>query len=298
MGVLLRAKVLVLRANLDDSLYDSIKSCFAFFEKDVPHNASKIAIKLNLCSFRTPETGVVSHPYVTEQLLKSLRNKYRNAEIYLVEGNSSQADADLLFRYLGFEEMAKKYDANCVNISKDPKVTKFIDGYHLKKMKVAKTLANADFFISHPKLKTHSLCKMTCGLKNQFGCIPIRNRSRFHKVLDEVIVDVNLAFKPDFVLVDGIIAHGGMGPITGIPKRLGLLVAGADVVAVDCVCAKLLGLYPYFVGHIRKAARKKIGVMNFDVSGLKLENLRSNMDFNGWSRYAALLARWISGKID
>lgn len=47
-----------------------------------------------------------------------------------------------------------------------------------------------------------------------------------------------------FSLVDGIIAMEGNGPVAGTRREAGLLIAGANPVAVDRTCARLIGLDP------------------------------------------------------
>jgi len=54
--------------------------------------------------------------------------------------------------------------------------------------------------------------------------------------------------------------------VYGVPKNLGLLIGGTDVVAADAFCSKLVGFHPHFVGHIRKAAKMKVGKMKFHAS--------------------------------
>jgi len=47
--------------------------------------------------------------------------------------------------------------------------------------------------------------------------------------------------KPYISIVDGIVAGEGNGPEAPDAKRTGLLIAGTSPVAVDAVCAKLMG---------------------------------------------------------
>ena len=47
--------------------------------------------------------------------------------------------------------------------------------------------------------------------------------------------------KKYFSLVDGIVAMEGNGPVAGDRKEAGLLIAGENPVAVDLVCAKIMG---------------------------------------------------------
>jgi hypothetical protein len=56
-----------------------------------------------------------------------------------------------------------------------------------------------------------------------------------------------------FSVVDGIVGMEGNGPVAGTPRESGLLVAGANPVAVDTVCARLMGLDPDRLPLIRRA---------------------------------------------
>lgn len=44
-----------------------------------------------------------------------------------------------------------------------------------------------------------------------------------------------------FSIVDGIIAMESNGPVAGVPKQLGVVLAGGNPVAVDAVCSRLMG---------------------------------------------------------
>lgn len=239
----------------------------------LPRKVENIAIKINMCDFRLKETGATSDPLVVDGLLSALRKKYLNSEIFLIENDATTALADVLFNYLGIIEIAKKHRAHTLNLSHDRWMKKEIDGLISKKIEVPMVLTNCDLVITHPKLKTHGITKITCGLKNMFGCLREKKKIKFHKFLDEAIVDANLAFRANLSIVDANICQEGIGgPVYGTPRKLGLLIGGMDIVAVDAFCARLIGFKPWFVGHIRKAARKELGKMNYDLK----TNISSN----------------------
>jgi uncharacterized protein (DUF362 family) len=176
-------------------------------------------IKINLCDFRLPETGAVTHPIFLDATLNYLRSNFKDLNIFVVESDASSARPDLLIKWLGFEDTLKKNSAKYVNLSKIESFKKPIHGRHFKEMNVPAVIADADYFISMAKLKTAMLTKITCCLKNQFGCIPYSRKIKFHNKLDDIIVDSNLSMKPNFCIVDGIIAMGGTkGPNDGVPK--------------------------------------------------------------------------------
>ena len=262
----------------------------------LPTKADRIAIKINLCDFRRRETGAVSDPLVVDALLCCLREIYPSSEIVLVENDASVALADVLFSYVGFTEIAKKYNAKCVNLAHEEWISKRIDGYYFREIEVPRVLNDADLLITHPKLKTISLTKITCGLKNMFGCIRIKEKHKYHKYVDECIVDINLALRPACSVVDAILCHEGIwGPAYGVPKRVGILIGGNDVVAVDAFCSKLAGFHPLFIGHVRKASSKGLGSMSFVVRGdLDETDLKNyKFDFSRWPYYTFKILRKI-----
>jgi uncharacterized protein (DUF362 family) len=57
------------------------------------------------------------------------------------------------------------------------------------------------------------------------------------------------------VIADGIAAMEGNGPLHGTQRHLGKVVLADDPVAADFTCARLMGLNPYRVWHLDRAAR-------------------------------------------
>jgi uncharacterized protein (DUF362 family) len=255
---------------------------------------SKVAIKVNLCCFAMPESGAVTHPAFLAAFLSYLRDRFgRNFKIRVVESDASSARPDLLKKWLGYEPILERYGAEWVNLSKVETVRKFVErARRFKELDVPRMLEeDTDYFISSPKLKTHLTTKMTCNLKNMFGCVPDPWKKKFHRHLDDIIVDSSLAMRPDFCLVDGIIAMGGVkAPDQGVPLRANVIVSGEDIVAVDCVCARILGFNPYFVSHIRKAQSSGLGNMSCKTSGESLNEIGIK-DFEFNHIYAMVLNR-------
>ena len=58
-----------------------------------------------------------------------------------------------------------------------------------------------------------------------------------------------------FSVVDGIVAMEGNGPVAGERRPAGILVAGANPVAVDVVCARLMGFDPARLPILTEALR-------------------------------------------
>jgi len=242
-----------------------------------PGSATQIAIKLNLCDYRKWETGATSDPKVVGALLEALRARYHHAKIFLCENDSTDTLVENLWGYLGIDAVAARYDARCISLSKEAWTQVPIRGLRCSGLEVPALFQECDLFINHPKLKTHGKTRITCGLKNLFGCYRRKDKRLLHHYLDEAIVDINMAIRPHFVIVDAdLCVEGNRGPTQGLPKQVGLFIGGQDPVAVDAFCARLMGFWPYAIGHLRKAARAGLGSFAYGLTGdLGPESIRA-----------------------
>src|SRR5688572_12060480 len=118
----------------------------------------------------------------------------------------------------------------------------------------------ADFVVSLAKLKTHHWAAMTASMKNFFGVVPgavygwPKNILHLHGI-DNSILDLNATIRPHLTIVDAVVAMEGDGPIMGKPRQTGFLAMGADLVAVDATCARIIGLDPSKIPYLEEASR-------------------------------------------
>jgi uncharacterized protein (DUF362 family) len=81
-------------------------------------------------------------------------------------------------------------------------------------------------------------------------------------------VNLNVAFKPDVVVVDAIVALGGYrGPVSGMPIRLDTLAFGRNPVAMDCLVARIMGIKPTTVEYLVEAKRRGLGTSEYKTEG-------------------------------
>jgi len=254
-------------------------------------NRSSVVIKINLCSFRMPDTGAVTHPVFLDAFLSYLRRSYEGLKIAVVESDASEARPDQLVEWLGIKPVIARYDAEWLNLSKCEGTEVSLNGRYFKRMKIPRIIQECDLLIDMAKLKTHILTGITATLKNQFGCLPIPQKTKFHRALDDVIVDCCMAMMPDFCAVDGILGMGGAkGPLVGTPVNAGIIITGKDPVAVDSACANVMGFNPKSIAHIRKAAESGLGEMEYEIVG---DTFPESKEFEVNAHYAAVL-RFVS----
>jgi len=125
----------------------------------------------------------------------------------------------------------------------------------------------ADYLITVPKLKTHCLTLFTGAVKNSYGILAGAEKARLHAAarsparFAEALVDVYGVRPPDLALMDAVVAMAGDGPTHGRPHRLGLFLASADPVALDATAARIVGVEPERVEHLRVAAARGLGAI-------------------------------------
>lgn len=246
----------------------AIEKAFNLINFDFRPDIQSIAIKPNMCYYWDYSTGETTDPRLVAELIEFLREKISaKLRIYVVESDASAMQCKHSFKFLGYEKMAKEKNVELVNLSEDrsEKVEVNLSNRSFTFL-LPGTLKNADLFINVPKLKIAPQTKITCALKNVYGCNPYPKKFRYHYVLDEFLAGLNKIKKPDLCLVDGLIVRGKY------TERLGLLMASTDPVAVDSVVAKIVGLAPKEISHIVRAEKEGIGTTRYRVVGESIQD--------------------------
>ena len=157
------------------------------------------------------------------------------------------------------------------------------------------------------QFKTHMFMIFTGAIKNLFGVIPGLNKAAYHARLNdrrrfaEMLLDVACFVGPRLNIVDGILGMEGDGPGTGgRPRHLGVLLAGADMVAVDVACCRIAGIETSAVPVLAAARDRGLwSGLEGDVEtvGVPLEQLRVK-DFVMPGSYEGIGVGARSGLID
>ena len=118
----------------------------------------------------------------------------------------------------------------------------------------------ADLIISVPVMKTHDQLGVSLALKNLKGLLTDEDKKRLHRTgVVNGVCDLLSVLPPVYAIVDGTVGQEGLGPIFGRPVALGLLLAGADPVAVDALAAWLMGFQPEELPLLVRAADRGLG---------------------------------------
>ena len=236
-----------------------------------PREEFLVAIKPNVMMYYSAEDmSVVTDPAMVEHLVDRLEERgYTNVavvESQNVYGNwFRNRDVENVARLAGYG--ASNY--RIVDLTLDTVAHRY-DGT-LGQYLVGRTWRDADFRISFAKNKTHFSCYYTLTIKNIYGCTPEQNKFReYHaqREVDDVTVQLLEAFPVHFGIVDGVWSSDGILGIKAdlTPKHTKTVIAGEDLVAVDVVGGRKMGLDPMKNSFVALAA-DRLGLPDIEVDG-------------------------------
>jgi len=271
---------------------------------DIIQDGQTILIKPNLTNHRGGQyfPSMTTDVRVMAGVIEALQKNTKN-NITIAEGSGPPATE--MFPICGYDKLAEKYglelmDLNTpdkfvnVQISREvfqdkplPPALPVSTGKHvMKQYPVPAPYMDADIVINVPCLKTHCLTGTTVAMKNLYGLFP-GERQDWHADVEANLADVARLRKTSLVVVDGIVAMEGYGPLWGTPVKMNLVIVGRDMVAVDAVAAAVMGYDPKRVLNIQYAALQGLGVADLDkivVKGTPIDKAFRQRFYDGhWS---------------
>jgi uncharacterized protein (DUF362 family) len=253
-----------IRNNSPDSIRQAILESLNAIDYSFEKEVKNVVIKPNLCYYWDYSTGQTTDPKFVAALIDVIREKTSSSEISIVESDASAMKCKHVFGMLGYEKLSKDYNVKLINLSEDKyDVAQVTVGGQSFDLMVPRTIRSADLRINVPKIKyTMEEIKITCALKNIFGCNPYPRKFRYHPRLGEVIVALNKAMRFDLCIIDGNIVSGIQ------PRRLGLVMASKDPVAIDTAAAKMAGVNPKRIKYLQLAEKEGLGKTVFIPRGI------------------------------
>lgn len=247
--------------------------------------------------------GITVDWRVTNAIVKRVRELNPDGKVYIMEGSASGPTSKVMEYFHYTPEYIEGVD-DFISLEEDcgdwqdynaPEVIKvdLPEGLLHQSYYFNRILYEADVLISIPCLKTSSGVVVTGGIKNVSIGAPPGNLYGFapdnpskvkmvsHKIkdgeLDKWIYDYYCAKPINYVIVDGLQGFQS-GPVPMSQERketdkmnMGVIIGGKDAVAVDTICALIVGWDPESIGYLKHFKENK---------GLgKLENIRIKGNF-------------------
>jgi len=260
---------------------------------DIDLKGRSVLIKPNVGFKSRPGLGVITDCEVVRGVIRFVKESGAG-RIWVGDSSIYGIDTYEALESAGMVKVAEEEMVEVVNLDAGESVSVEVpEPMAVDRIKVSSLAMEADVIISVPVMKTHMHAVASLGLKNMKGCLYRRQKMRFHHLqekerfaawhdyrnLDRAIADLSSVLLPDLVVVDGIVAMEGLGPMVGDPKPLGLVLAGLDALAVDAAAAYIMGFSPTDLGHLVLAAAKRRrpvpSIEDMDMDRAVFDSLRS-----------------------
>jgi uncharacterized protein (DUF362 family) len=257
---------------------------------------SSVVLKPNLME-ADKNDAITTNALVIEGVIEYLEEQgIKNNKMFIAEGPCCAFDIHDVLKKNKISALLKKHGMQFIYIGfAETQKVEVPNPIVRKSLYIPKILMQEDtVLINMPKLKVHNIAGLTCCMKNLMGVMPISiyasvegsfQRTALHRMsndrdvpmpLCEVvhgsIADINSVVKTHFCVVDGIVFMDKYGPDKGVPTKLGFIITGNDMLAVDATIARRAGLDPNKIAHIKLAALKNLGKFEeeeIDVIGSK-----------------------------
>ncbi|MCM8781441.1 MAG: DUF362 domain-containing protein [Candidatus Omnitrophica bacterium] len=233
---------------------------------------SRVLLKPNLLSARTPDEGVNTHPEVIRVVARLIKPVTSQIFVGDSPGGWELKDVGEVYEKAGVKKVCDQEGL---------KLVKFDKAIEINGFPIAAVTKEVDAIISLPKFKTHTTTTLTGAIKNMFGMVVGLYKAQCHlraPMPDEfasLLVKVFGLVKPTLSIMDGIIGMEGEGPAAGALRNIGLVMASQDAVALDTIFARLIGIEPDKIFIIQKAAKMGEGIADLERIDVFGENLKT-----------------------
>lgn len=263
-----------------DNRENGIKELLKYFDiKSL--SGKRVALKANYNS--QDPFPASTHIDTIGTLVDTLKEK--GASLVLAE-RSGAGDTRKVLKETGISELANKKGVDIVILNElessdwiriKPEGTHWKNGFLFPKV-----FEDADAIIQTCCLKTHGFSGFTMSLKNSVGMVAAGGQDGYG-YMDELhsssykgqmIAEINMAYEPEFIIMDGIKGFSKGGPDTGTLIEPGIMIASRDRVALDAVGIAVLRIYGttsevsdgsiFEPEQIARAAELGLGVSNPD----------------------------------
>ncbi|OEU77232.1 MAG: (4Fe-4S)-binding protein [Desulfuromonadales bacterium C00003107] len=239
----------------------------------------RVLLKPNMLAGKEPDLAVTTHPEIVRAVIRLVQK----AGGKVMVGDSPGIGSPLqVARRCGILTVIEETGAEFAPFSESVPIRPQGSTFH--QLEIARDILDADVIINLPKLKTHQMMGLTCGVKNLFGAVVGMRKPRLHLQAGAdkaffalMLLELAEHIAPSLTIVDAVTAMEGDGPGSGDPVHIGALLASRSPLALDTVACELVGMRQQEVWTQRVAAashRQGSQLNQVELSGTPLEDLR------------------------
>ncbi len=202
-------------------------------------SGSTVMLKPN---FNTGDQNPASaNPEVIRQVIRLVK-KQNPLQIIIADRSGFWLDTEKCMQQNGITDVANEEGAELATLEDGEweKITPKLALNWPKGFRIPKLLNQADYVISIPVLKTHSIANFSMSIKNWVGILYAKDRvSDLHlygskeQIFGFKLAELHLARVPDFIVMDGSRAFVEGGPTEGKIVVSNLIIASNDIIAND-----------------------------------------------------------------
>ena len=246
---------------------------------------SRVLVKPNLLSARSPEDAVTTHP----ELVRAVVEQVQAAGATAVVGDSpggrnTRSSYDALLKKTGMQKVMDGTGCEVAYFDDAYDETPAPAGATFRRFRIARAVREADTVICISRMKTHQLTLLTGAVKVLYGYIPGVAKAEYHlhtrtdvDTFSDLLLDLCTSFPPALSVMDAVVGMEGHGPSHGTPRQVGLLLASPSPYALDLAAARIMGFALEEVPTIRRAMARGIGPASLEAisfSGEPLDAVR------------------------
>ena len=208
-----------------------------------PVSGRKILLKPNLLAWRRDHDPACVNPTFLLECAKVFLDA--GAKVSILENPAVQT-APAVIRAMGLKEPLEKLGVEVKSFTEFAPVKNHPD-MRFRNFELAREYLDFDAVADLPKAKTHGMMTLTLCVKNLFGLVKGSERMAWHLNVGrdfgcfaDMLLDIYLAVRPQFNVVDAVVCMEGNGPGSGTPAERGWVFGGTDSLALDAFLAPLL----------------------------------------------------------
>ncbi len=241
-----RSKVFVIRTNDRESGVRELINRFMAGQL----SGKNVAIKANFNS--ADPFPASTHPNTLAAIVSTLKDN--GARITLAERSGMGITRDVLYE-MGVMSLSQKlgFDVTVLDQSKEWQKESPTGSHWKRGFLFPDVFRRADAIVTTCCLKTHRFGgHFTMSLKNSVGMVARHDPGDRYNYMYELhgspyqrlmIAEINAAYRPFFVIMDGIKGFSKGGPEAGTLIEPGLMLASRDRVALDAAGVSILRMY-------------------------------------------------------
>jgi uncharacterized protein (DUF362 family) len=229
----------------DETVYTTVKESVELLSnRPFFKRGERVLLKPNLLLAKPADAAVTTHPAILKAAIRIVKEA---GAIPVVGDSPGIGSAIKVAVKCGVAEVCEEMGVEVVNF-KDSITALNPRGKWFKKFEIARDAIEVNAVLNLPKIKTHANMFLTLGIKNLFGCVVGKRKPKWHlsagietSSFARMLIDLHSLIRPRLTIVDGIVGMEGNGPGNGDPRKLGLILASSDCIALDTVITNILG---------------------------------------------------------